>query len=104
MNFKRVFLFGERIKGSFREILSRDFWRKVGREVSAFFGRFPKTIRVLKPNERRVIIILSIAIIVSAIILFRNYYLTRTTLNPQKGGVYMEGVVGSPKYLNPLHH
>lgn len=103
MNSKRSkFLFGERIRSNFKELLSRDFWKKAGREISDFFGKFPKTIRVLRPNERRVIIILSIAIIVSAIILFRNYYLTRTTLNPQKGGVYIEGVAGSPKYLNPL--
>lgn len=102
MNLNRIILIGERIKGSLRELKSSKFWARVGREVAGFFAKFPKTIRILKPNERRVIIILSIVVIVCTIILFRNYYLTRTTLNPQKGGVYVEGVLGTPKYLNPL--
>lgn len=47
-------------------------------------------------------LILSIIILISATILFRNYYLTLTTTNPQKGGVYTEGAVGVPKFLNPV--
>lgn len=92
----------ERLKDNFRELTSRDFRQKVGREILGLLRKFQATVKILRPNERRVIIILSIVIIICAVILFRNYYLSRTTLNPQKGGVYIEGVVGSPKYINPL--
>lgn len=87
-NKSKKFLIG-RIKDNFNEILG-------------LLRKFQRTIRILRPNERRVILILSLVVIVCAIILFRNYYLTHTTLNPQKGGVYTEGIVGSAKYINPL--
>lgn len=103
MSFKKSknFLI-ERLKDNFRELKSRDFWQRVGREIFGLLRKFQTTVKILRPNERRVIIILSIVVIICAIILFRNYYLSRITLNPQKGGVYIEGVVGSPKYINPL--
>src|SRR3972149_1720262 len=79
----------ERVKDNFSEIIG-------------LLRKFQKIVRILRPNERRVILILSLVVIVCAIILFRNYYLTHTSLNPQKGGIYTEGIVGSAKYINPL--
>jgi len=79
----------EKIKDGFKEVLS-------------FFRRFKETVEILRPSERKIIVILSLVVIICEVILFRNYYLSKTTINPQKGGVYVEGILGAPKYLNPV--
>lgn len=95
----------DKIKNKFRQ----DFWGKLASGIVFVLGkvwnfgkRFFRTLRVLNPTEQRVVIILAIIVIVSTILLFRNYYLRNATEIPQVGGAYIEGVIGTPKYLNPI--
>lgn len=54
-------------------------------------------------NQERVLLkFLTGVIIICFIGLGINYYFQKTILVPKKGGSYIEGLVGIPKYINPL--
>lgn len=59
--------------------------------------------KVLNKKERVLmkasLLILSISILVGGL----NFYFTHLELKPIKGGDYSEGVIGHPKYVNPLY-
>jgi len=57
---------------------------------------------VLNKKEKGLIKIFSSVVIFCLIILGINFYFQNTTLIPKKGGSYIEGLVGVPKYINPL--
>lgn len=58
--------------------------------------------RTLKPWERIVIFILSGIILASVVFWIDIYYLKHSKLAPTQGGQYTEGLVGQPKYVNPI--
>jgi len=88
--------------GKAKLLFNKESWKRIFKEIASFFKKMRLTVRILSPNERRIIVILLIIVLVSAVILFRNYYIRLTTTTPQVGGVYREGIIGSPKYLNPV--
>lgn len=57
---------------------------------------------VLNQQEKKLIKIFSSVIILCLIIFGLNYYFENTVLVPKNGGSYIEGLVGIPKYINPL--
>jgi ABC-type transport system substrate-binding protein len=61
-----------------------------------FFG-------VLTKKEKIVFSFLSITFISSLIFLISNFYFTNTKIVPASGGNYIEGIVGSPRFINPLY-
>jgi peptide/nickel transport system substrate-binding protein len=56
----------------------------------------------LVPRERRLAVSLILIIIVSSILLIFNGYLSRTQTEPKVGGKYTEGLLGQPRYINPI--
>lgn len=56
----------------------------------------------LNKTEKLVIRILSGIIIIAAASLLINVYWTHSELKPKDGGSYTEGLVGAPRYINPL--
>jgi len=58
--------------------------------------------KYLSPRERIIIRILFGFIIICLIGLGLNIYWTNSSLLPKKGGIYSEGLIGSPRYINPL--
>lgn len=88
--------------GKVKLLFKKKFWANIYKEVALFFRKMKLVIRVLSPNERRIVVILLIIVLLSAVILFRNYYIRITTSTPLAGGVYREGTIGAPKYLNPV--
>lgn len=58
--------------------------------------------KFLSKKEKGLIRILSGIIFLGLIILVINLYLQNSVLTPKNGGSYVEGLVGVPKYINPL--
>lgn len=58
--------------------------------------------KVLLPAERRRLAALALLAAASAAVLIGNYYVRNFPEVPVAGGEYTEGLVGSPRYLNPL--
>ena len=46
--------------------------------------------------------ILAIVVLLAVILLIANLYFLSTVSIPQKGGQYMEGLVGAPRFINPI--
>lgn len=56
----------------------------------------------LNNKEKNLVKIFSGIIIISLVALLLNLYLQNTILIPKPGGKYIEGLIGVPKYINPL--
>ncbi len=56
----------------------------------------------LSVREKTTIKILSFIIFICAIFLGTNFYLNHIKIIPAQTGEYIEGIVGSPQYINPL--
>lgn len=59
--------------------------------------------KYLSPKELLVIYISFFIIIVSTLFGGTSFYLKHLELVPKAGGKYIEGSIGSPKYINPLY-
>ncbi len=71
------------------KIPSKNQWKK-------FFG-------VLSKKEKILFSFFLITFIGSLSFLISNFYLTNTEVVPASGGNYTEGVVGSPRFINPIY-
>lgn len=63
---------------------------------------FKKLPRVLSPLEKRLILIFGLVAIAAGITWGILAYLQNTVPAPAKGGTYTEGVLGQPKFINPI--
>lgn len=61
---------------------------------------FPK---ILTKKEKRVFLIFLILFIVSSISLCSSFYSKNTRIEPATGGTYTEGLVGQPRFINPVY-
>ena len=77
--------------------------------IAGFLKKFPSTKQwrhffvVLSKKERVWFLLLLITFFASAIFLWFNFYFTHTTESPANSGIFKEGVVGQPKFINPLY-
>ncbi|UZE93254.1 MAG: hypothetical protein IB617_00155 [Candidatus Nealsonbacteria bacterium] len=60
-------------------------------------------LKVLSKKERFSFFILLILFVGSLSFLLIDFYLERTKIIPAESGVYIEGVIGSPRFINPLY-
>ncbi|NCN07666.1 hypothetical protein GW933_03150 [Candidatus Falkowbacteria bacterium] len=58
--------------------------------------------KVLTKQERQKISILSLIILFASIVFLVNGYLLATVSVPKAGGDYVEGLIGSPRFINPI--
>ncbi|MBI5530639.1 MAG: peptide ABC transporter substrate-binding protein [Candidatus Doudnabacteria bacterium] len=65
-------------------------------------SRLRKVFSLLGKNEKIALAILFLLAALSFIISARNFYYRHTTPVPATGGVYSEGLLGQPTYINPL--
>jgi len=71
--------------------------------------KFPKLsqwkqlFKILKGTERMFFLVLVILTFLSAGYLAVNFYLNNTKTAPGYGGIYVEGVVGQPRFINPIY-
>lgn len=59
--------------------------------------------KYLTPRERLVFKMSSVVLILAAVLLVGRFYYTHLDVVPVRGGKLTEGVVGIPKYVNPLY-
>lgn len=59
--------------------------------------------KILSKKERISFFIISGLFVSSFAYLSTNFYLEKTEIVPAKGGSYIEGVIGSPRFINPLY-
>jgi peptide/nickel transport system substrate-binding protein len=59
--------------------------------------------RILSHLEQRIFDILAVFLVVSGLSLAAQAYLAATREVPKLGGDYSEGIVGSPRFINPLY-
>jgi peptide/nickel transport system substrate-binding protein len=70
--------------------------------MSKFKQSFLKLPRVLSKLEKRLVIILSLVALIAAGFWLYQYYVEHTEIAPKVGGSYIEGVLGQPKFINPI--
>lgn len=58
---------------------------------------------LLSSKEKKTILVLSGIILICLVFLVTRWFILSTKVIPQPGGKYIEGVVGQPKYINPLY-
>ncbi len=66
------------------------------------FNQWLRLPRVLSRGEKIIFFILFLVFLSSASFLLRSFYLARTTIGPAKGGTLEEGIVGHPRFINPI--
>ena len=59
--------------------------------------------KVLNKKEKFFFLILLTLFVFSFSFISINFYFEKTEVAPAKGGVYIEGVIGSPRFINPLY-
>ncbi len=59
--------------------------------------------KILSLGEKITFFILLFIFLSSGVFLLINFYLKNTKLVPAQEGEYIEGIVGSPKYINPIY-
>lgn len=67
------------------------------------FSQWKQLFKVLKGRERTVFLFLFGLFLVSAVYLISSFYLSNTKVAPAFGGTYTEGIVGQPRFINPIY-
>lgn len=66
------------------------------------FKRLASGFSVFSIKEKIVFLLLTLAGLAGLFLFSINFYFSKTVLVPRAGGVYIEGVVGYPRYVNPI--
>jgi len=64
------------------------------------WGQF---LKVLNKKEKKVFFVLSFIVLASFLFLCIDLYLKNTEIRPAKYGIYIEGIVGAPRFINPIY-
>ncbi|OGF38126.1 hypothetical protein A2482_01325 [Candidatus Falkowbacteria bacterium RIFOXYC2_FULL_48_21] len=107
-NFFLIFRFWRKKKAHRR--LVQDFrfhderlvQKVIGAKASLSLHKLGFVGKYLSPAENTIVRVFCGVIIICATALLLNIYLQNSHLVPQDGGVYTEGLIGSPRYINPL--
>ena len=67
------------------------------------FNQWKQIFKVLKKNEKITLLICFLLAIGSLFFLISNFYLSNTKIAPSVGGNYKEGLVGQPRFINPIY-
>jgi len=67
------------------------------------FSQWKQLFKVLSKTEKRFFLVFVSLLVVSTIYLAINFYIDNTKLVPAYSGVYTEGVVGQPRFINPIY-
>ncbi len=66
------------------------------------FKRLASGFSVFSIKEKIVFLLLTLAGLAGLFLFLISFYFSKTVLAPRAGGVYIEGVVGYPRYVNPI--
>ena len=67
------------------------------------FCQWKKFLNVLSRKERNLFFLFLCLAFVSTIVLDLDYYFKETEIFPASGGEYKEGLIGQPRFINPLY-
>ena len=67
------------------------------------FSQWKQIFKVLKKGEKITLLVLFILAFGSLTFLIANFYIQNTKVVPAVGGAYTEGVVGQPRFINPIY-
>ncbi|MCK4781773.1 peptidoglycan-binding protein [Candidatus Parcubacteria bacterium] len=67
------------------------------------FSQWKQVFKVLNKNEKIILCSFFILTFTSSIFLIFNFYIQNTQTQPADGGIYREGVVGRPRFINPVY-
>ena len=59
--------------------------------------------KILQKKERRIFFSLFFLFLLSTVFLGTNFYVKNTKLEPAQGGTYVEGIIGQPRFINPIY-
>jgi len=60
-------------------------------------------LKILNKKEKIIFSIFLLGVIYSFSFLLVHFYLENTQIQPTRGGVYSEGLIGQPRFLNPIY-
>jgi len=66
------------------------------------FSKWKLLFKVLAPKEKLFFIFFFFCFIISLLSLFANFYFSKTRVIATQGGIYIEGIVGQPRFINPV--
>jgi len=67
------------------------------------FTQWRKLPKVLTGNEKRALFLFLILAFLSFVFLSFNFYFKNTEIKPATNGTYVEGIVGQPRFINPIY-
>lgn len=67
------------------------------------FSQWKQIFKVLKKGEKNLLALFFLLAVSSFIFLVSNFYFGNTKIVPALGGTYTEGVVGQPRFINPIY-
>jgi len=67
------------------------------------FSQWKQLFKILKGTERTFFLVFTVLFFSSAIYLAANFYFSNTKTAPAYSGTYAEGVVGQPRFINPIY-
>ena len=67
------------------------------------FSQLKQFLKILKKREKVTFSIFLFLFLGSAIFLSLNFYFQNTEHRPAPGGIYTEGLIGQPRFINPVY-
>src|SRR6185436_18454829 len=67
------------------------------------FSQWKQIFKVLKKSEKIILTTFFLLAVVSLVVLITTLYINNTNVVPALGGTYIEGVVGQPRFINPIY-
>ncbi|OGZ66849.1 MAG: hypothetical protein A3C58_01225 [Candidatus Staskawiczbacteria bacterium RIFCSPHIGHO2_02_FULL_34_10] len=67
------------------------------------FSQWKQIFKVLKNKEKIALSVFLILSVSSLIFLLNSFYINNTKVVPSLGGKYIEGVLGQPRFINPIY-
>jgi len=81
----------------------RVFKRKLFPKAFPSWSKWRQILRILTKKEKVVLIIFLILFFGSSLFLGLNFYFRNTEIKPAIGGTYKEGIIGYPRFINPIY-
>lgn len=67
------------------------------------FSQWRQILKVLEKKETISLLVFFIFFLVSSLFLIFSFYYQNTEIKPARGGVYIEAVLGRPRFINPIY-
>ncbi|MSU54538.1 MAG: hypothetical protein EXS48_01710 [Candidatus Staskawiczbacteria bacterium] len=67
------------------------------------FAQWKQIFKVLQRKEKKTLLVFFALLVTSFGFLVINFYISNTIVTPAFGGEYTEGIVGQPRFINPIY-